>query len=291
MFIRDTYGLLAEAAAMDLEANTSAALTESQINNVMESIEEVSEDIVYTAEMVSVIKVGDDYLTEMNALYPYMTSNGITSVAEALNNVARVNGLQEKAVGLLIESDKQVKDMINKAAEKGSKAKEKALDKVKKATKLPEKLKKQGFPVKKKKCKNNNEGCVKEGCGNKKSVKENNENCTTNKCKNNNEGCVKDVKENKADIAYSNELRHASDILSGSHDPELKATKKEIDDAVKSNGNIHYHNSNEYKKYSNMASKATKDTRNAIRDRANEREERKKQAQQESTYIFDFDLL
>ena len=161
MFIRDTYGLLAEAAAMDLEANTSAALTESQINNVMESIEEVSEDIVYTAEMVSVIKVGDDYLTEMNALYPYMTSNGITSVAEALNNVAQVNGLQEKAVGLLIESDDQVKSMINKAAKKGSKAKERALDKVKKATKLPEKLKKEGFPVKKKKCKND-AGCVKE---------------------------------------------------------------------------------------------------------------------------------
>ena len=114
MFIRDTYSLLAEAAAMDLDANTSSALTESQIDSIMESIEEVSEDIVYTAEMVSVIKVGDDYLTEMNALYPYMTSNGITSVAEALNNVARVNGLQEKAVGLLIESDKQVKDMINK---------------------------------------------------------------------------------------------------------------------------------------------------------------------------------
>ena len=151
MFIRDTYGLLAEAAAMDLEANTSAALTESQINNVMESIEEVSEDIVYTAEMVSVIKVGDDYLTEMNALYPYMTSNGITSVAEALNNVAQVNGLQEKAVGLLIESDDQVKSMINKAAKKGSKAKERVLDKVKKATKLPQKLKKEGFPVKKKK--------------------------------------------------------------------------------------------------------------------------------------------
>ena len=258
MFIRDTYGLLAEAAAMDLEANTSAALTESQINNVMESIEEVSEDIVYTAEMVSVIKVGDDYLTEMNALYPYMTSNGITSVAEALNNVAQVNGLQEKAVGLLIESDDQVKSMINKAAKKGSKAKERALDKVKKATKLPEKLKKEGFPVKKKK---------NECCG------------------------AKSVKENKADIAYANELRHASDILSGSHDPELKATKKEIDDAVRSNGDTQQHNSNEYKKYSNMASQATKDTRNVIRDRANEREERKKQAQQESAYIFGFDLL
>ena len=291
MFIRDTYSLLAEAAAMDLETNTSSALTESQIDSIMESIEEVSEDIVYTAEMVSVIKVGDDYLTEMNALYPYMTSNGITSVAEALNNVARVNGLQEKAVGLLIESDKQIKDMINKAAEKGSKAKEKALDKVKKATKLPEKLKKQGFPVKKKKCKNNNEGCVKEGCGNKKSVKENNENCTTNKCKNNNEGCVKDVKENKADIAYANELRHASDKLSGSHNPKAKAAKKQIDDAVRGNGSIQQHNSNEYKKYSDMSARGAKDVHNSIRNRDNEREKRKKQAQQESTDIFDFDLL
>ena len=261
MFIRDTYSLLAEAAAMDLETNTSSALTESQIDSIMESIEEVSEDIVYTAEMVSVIKVGDDYLTEMNALYPYMTSNGITSVAEALNNVAKVNGLQEKAVGLLIESDKQVKDMINKAAEKGSKAKEKALDKVKKATKLPEKLKKQGFPVKKKKCKNNNEGCV------------------------------KDVKENKADIAYANELRHASDKLSGSHNPKAKAAKKQIDDAVRGNGSIQQHNSNEYKKYSDMSARGAKDVHNSIRNRDNEREKRKKQAQQESTNIFDFDLL
>lgn len=166
MFIKDPYNILAEAASADLEANTSMALTESQVDAVMESIEEVPEDIVYTAEMVSVIKVGDDYLTEMNNLYPYMQSNGITSVAEALNNVAKVNGLQEKSVGLLIESDKHVKDMVSKAAKKGSKAKEKALDKVKKATKLPEKLKKEGFPVKKKKCKNDDAGCVKESKNN-----------------------------------------------------------------------------------------------------------------------------
>ena len=166
MFIKDPYSLLAEAASMDLSVNTSVALTESQVNTIMESFDEVSEDVVYTAEMVSVIKVGDDYLTEMNTLYPYMKSNNITSVAEALNNVAAVNGLQEKAVGLLIESDDRTAEMIQEACKKGGKAKEKALDKIKKATKIPAKLKKEGFPVKKKKGKESakDEACAKEGC-------------------------------------------------------------------------------------------------------------------------------
>ena len=156
MFIKDPYSLLAEAAELDLSINTAAALTESQVNTIMESFDEVDEDVVYTAEMVSVIKVGDDYLTEMNTLYPYMKSNNITSVAEALNNVAAVNGLQEKAVGLLIESDDRTAEMIQEACKKGGKAKEKALDKIKKA----------GFPVKKKKGKESakDEACAKEGC-------------------------------------------------------------------------------------------------------------------------------
>ena len=166
MFIKDPYSLLAEAASMDLSINTSVALTESQVNTIMESFDEVNEDVIYTAEMVSVVQVGGDYLVEMNALYPYMKSNNITSVAEALNNVAAVNGLQEKAVGLLIESDDRTAEMIQEACKKGGKAKEKALDKIKKATKIPAKLKKEGFPVKKKKGKESakDEACAKEGC-------------------------------------------------------------------------------------------------------------------------------
>ena len=166
MFIKDPYSLLAEAASMDLSVNTSVALTESQVNTIMESFDEVNEDVVYTAEMVSVVQVGGDYLVEMNALYPYMQSNNITSVAEALNNVAKVNGLQEKSVGLLIESDDKTKSLIEAANKKCGKAKEKALDKIKKATKIPAKLKKEGFPVKKKKSKGSakDEACAKEGC-------------------------------------------------------------------------------------------------------------------------------
>lgn len=174
MFIKDPYSLLAEAASMDLSVNTSVALTESQVNTIMESFDEVNEDVVYTAEMVSVVQVGGDYLVEMNALYPYMQSNNITSVAEALNNVAKVNGLQEKSVGLLIESDDKTKSLIEAANKKCGKAKEKALDKIKKATKIPAKLKKEGFPVKKKKGKESakDEACAKEGCKNEGCKKE-----------------------------------------------------------------------------------------------------------------------
>ena len=184
MFIKDPYSLLAEAASMDLSVNTSVALTESQVNTIMESFDEVSEDVVYTAEMVSVVQVGGDYLVEMNALYPYMQSNKITSVAEALNNVAKVNGLQEKSVGLLIESDDKTKSLIEAANKKCGKAKEKALDKIKKATKIPAKLKKEGFPVKKKKSKTaKDEACAKEGCGDGISVNENKDPECKGKCK------------------------------------------------------------------------------------------------------------
>ena len=195
MFIKDPYSLLAEAAELDLSINTAAALTESQVNTIMESFDEVDEDVVYTAEMVSVIKVGDDYLTEMNTLYPYMKSNNITSVAEALNNVAAVNGLQEKAVGLLIESDDRTAEMIQEACKKGGKAKEKALDKIKKATKIPAKLKKEGFPVKKKKGKESakdeagaKEGCKSEGCKKEETVDTGSEGNTGSSNTDNNSG-------------------------------------------------------------------------------------------------------
>ena len=46
MFIKDPYSLLAEAASIDLSVNTSVALTESQVNTIMESFDEVNEDVI-----------------------------------------------------------------------------------------------------------------------------------------------------------------------------------------------------------------------------------------------------
>ena len=272
MFIKDPYSLLVEAAENDLSVNTSMALTESQVNSIMESFDEVSEDVVYTAEMVSVIKVGDDYLTEMNALYPYMKSNGITSVAEALNNVAAVNGLQEKAVGLLIESDERTSEMLAEACKKGSKAKEKALDKIKKATKIPAKLKKEGFPVKKKSCKK--EGCAKEGCS--KSA----------------------VDEFKSDIDAQNKARDLQDKFSGRHTysklykDNKNATRDSLSGRVPDSAGAH--NMKDKKARDKANGKDIKAADHTIKrlDKTNQKDaERHVKSLNSESAMFDFDLM
>lgn len=148
-FIKDAYTLLSEAAL--LESDTEAIVTENEIMQRLNDIEEVSEEVVITAEMVSVISVGEDYLVEINNLVPYMKSNGITSVAEALDNISEANNLEAKAVGLLMESDEETKKLVDNAKTKANK--NKLLDKIKKSTDLSDNLKKNGYKVKKKKCK------------------------------------------------------------------------------------------------------------------------------------------
>lgn len=150
-FIDEPYKLLAEAAEADLNANTEGALTESAIRSTLQSIEETSEPVVVTAEMVSVVRVGEDLLVEMNCLHPYMKCNGIKSIAEALDNVAIANQLEPKAVGLLIESDQYYEALLEKCCKKGKSAKNSILNKIEKATKVSKKLKEEGFCVKKKK--------------------------------------------------------------------------------------------------------------------------------------------
>lgn len=270
MFLKDPYSMLAEAADMDLSISTSTALTESQINTVMESFDEVDEDVVYTAEMVSVIKVGDDYLTEMNSIYPYMQSNGITSVAEALNDVARINGLQEKSVGLLIDSDDKIESMMEAAKKKGGKAKEGALDKIKKATKIPAKLKKEGFPVKKKKsCKK--EGCAKEGS--------------------------EPVDEFKSDIKRQNSERELLDKMSGSHNKYVKQSYE----ARKKQYNLDKAGKNYTRPADSKGAKVSRDIRNTKRVKANDHEKdridaiNKKEKEDRirrnnESAMFDFDL-
>lgn len=156
MKVDNPFKLLSEAAIGDIQANTEGAITESQIMARLNSIEEVAGDVNITAEMVPVISVAEDYLVEMNSIAGYMQSNEITTIAEALDNVAYVNGLDKFDVGLLIESDDYIKTMIEKADEKckkdgDKKAKNKILDKIKKSTDVTEKLKKAGYKVKKKK--------------------------------------------------------------------------------------------------------------------------------------------
>lgn len=172
MLFKEPYAILAEAAKMDLKANTEGTMLEEDITSALDSFDEASYDIHISGEMVPVLTVDNKYVVEMESLHTFMRSNNITSVTEALNSISESNGLQEKQVGLLIESSDYFTSILEKAKCKDANTKNKLLGKVKKAVELPAKLKKDGFPVvKKKSCKEEGckkEGCEEEGCCNKK---------------------------------------------------------------------------------------------------------------------------
>lgn len=153
-YIKDSFSILAECAAIDLP-DTGRIVRESEVRSDYEDIEEASIDCVVCAEMVPVIQIENGYYTEAQLLAPFMRDAGIRSMTEALDCIAEANGLPAKSVGLLMESEYTVTSMIEKACQKGSnKIKDAVMDKVNKATGLAKDLKSKGYPVKRKKNKN-----------------------------------------------------------------------------------------------------------------------------------------
>lgn len=160
-FVKDSLSLLIECAESDLKTNTKSIIRESSIRSGYESIPKASQFIRYDANIVPVISLDGEYYTEMNFLYPFMQSNGIKSISEALDLVAEANELPKNAVGLLIESCDSVNGCIDEAIKKGGKNKDSVFTKIGKALDLKDKLKAKGKKIKtKKEC---NETCS--NCG------------------------------------------------------------------------------------------------------------------------------
>lgn len=151
-FVKDALSLLIEASEIDIKRSSKSILRESTVRSNYRNIGEASEEVIYGPEIVPVVHMKDGYYTEMSFLHPYMKSAGITSIVEALNNVASANNLDKGAVGLLIESNECVGDCISKAIESADPNKENSvLNKIDKATGLSDKLKSKGIDVKTKK--------------------------------------------------------------------------------------------------------------------------------------------
>lgn len=154
-YIKDSLSILAECANIDLP-NTRRIVNESQIRYEYSNIEEASEVYKASPEMVPVVNIEGEYYTEAQFMAPFMRDYNVKSMAEALNIIAEANGLPEKSVGLLIESECAINEMIDKVAKKeketgNSKAKNAVMQKVDKAANLAKSLKDKGFPVKRKK--------------------------------------------------------------------------------------------------------------------------------------------
>lgn len=164
--VKDSLALLVESARTDLTSDIARAMSESAILESYRSIPTVSQEVVYTAEMIPVVKINNECFTEMNFLQPYMKTNNITSITEALNNIAKANDLNEGAVGLLVESECCVTDAIKDAIESGNMNKRKnAYKKVSKSTAVIAKLENSGITVKKKCSESDEDVCPK--CGKK----------------------------------------------------------------------------------------------------------------------------
>ena len=149
-YIKDSFSILAECAAIDLP-DTRRVVRESEVRSSYEDIEEISINYEATAEIIPVIQIENEYFTEAQFLAPFMRDAGIRSMMEALDIIAEANHLPEKSVGLLIESNSNVSQMIEKACEKESgKVKDAVMNKVGKAADLAKNLKSKGYPVKRK---------------------------------------------------------------------------------------------------------------------------------------------
>ena len=137
--------LLIEAAGTDLKYSPTKAINESAVIAAYKNLESAPAPIQYPAEMIPVVKVGEGYYTEMSFLMPYMKSNGVKSVVTALNDLAKANGLNEGAVGLLVESKESVMATIDDAIdEKHAGA---AIAKLSKADQVIDNLSKNGVKV------------------------------------------------------------------------------------------------------------------------------------------------
>ena len=138
-FVKNALDILVEAASTDLQSNQHQIIKESNIMSGYRSIPEASHPIIYGPEVVPIVDVDGGYYTEMNFLYPFMETNGIKSIDEALKYVAESNNVPD--VGLLVMSESDVSECINKALEEGGqRKKETALDKFAKVVGLKNNL-------------------------------------------------------------------------------------------------------------------------------------------------------
>lgn len=157
-YIKNTFSILAECAATDLP-DTERVLRESEIRSAYNSIQEAEEEYYASANMVPVVKIADNYYTEAQFMAPFMRDAGIKSISEALNAIAEANGLPAKGVGLLIESECAVSNLIEKCCQKecGGEMKDRVFDRVGNAIDLAECLQNEGYAVRRKKASFNEE--------------------------------------------------------------------------------------------------------------------------------------
>ena len=141
--------LLEECMATDMGECTENELSKHNILDIYKDITvEVPEDVVYSAEAIPVLKIEDDFVIESHFLAPFMISNGITSIKEALDALTDANELDTK-VGLLVDPV----DVVANAADTASVTDDKILNDLTQTNMTLSTLKNEGYVILRKKSK------------------------------------------------------------------------------------------------------------------------------------------
>ena len=155
MDIKSNMQLVAEAAAMDIKINTANSNKKDTVLEAYTAIPTIKEPAVTEAADVIINQTSDGYYVEMVNLAPFMFDSGIKSIGTALDIVAEANNLNEKEVGLVVESQVNVNNNIANAEARAKKTGnykvlENAVNKVNKNNLIIKRLLDEGYKVVKK---------------------------------------------------------------------------------------------------------------------------------------------
>ena len=153
------YGIITEAArAESFEVDDINLNMEiSEIERVIESIDELDTEIMYTVEMVNVIGDTDAngnevYMVELENVQKYMESCDIEDYAIAIENIAEANELESYSMCIVIESEDVIMLALNEA-KKAKKVTPGKMKRIKNTADVLKLIKTKGIKVAKRKSK------------------------------------------------------------------------------------------------------------------------------------------
>lgn len=149
--------VIAEAASID-RATMSDVVNESEANEFRseyKNIETLEEDtIFYSEEVVPVFEVsnktGVKGVVELENVVKFMECNDIEDIGEALDRIAEHYDIEGTELGIVIEADEELDDIVQEAKTSAKKGNKKMLGKVGDAAKALKDIKNKAIKVFKK---------------------------------------------------------------------------------------------------------------------------------------------
>lgn len=113
----NSFDIISEASISDFSNISEIDVAES-ILNLHDSIEELEENVIYTAEMIPVVKVNESIVVDYFDLNRLMESNNIHDEEDAIKLIAEHYNILDHNISILIESEEAFSSNVSILLEK-----------------------------------------------------------------------------------------------------------------------------------------------------------------------------